>query len=303
MAPLLHGVGGTGAGLTDGFRTGSIAPMPAPFLSYPCAEPSRAFEGSSGARVRAALARGTADPEWAGTARAGDLPARPARRAAAARRRTQWPARAVHGELRGACAGGRDGRAARLPARHPGAGGGGRPGVPRASRPCCGRARCRYRAGRPAAGRGGDGRAGTGRAHVGELDRSAAVVRAGRPRAAAAPRRPAPGVVACRWGVRGPGRRRPNGSSAAGWATPSPRTSSPRPEPGWPASTGRRWWSWTTAASSSSSTTRRCATTTRRTRSATPCRPCAGGDKAGAQASYERLREFWAEVAGKQRTC
>ena len=27
------------------------------------------------------------------------------------------------------------------------------------------------------------------------------------------------------------------------------------------------------------------------------------GDKAGAQASYERLREFWADVAGKQRTC
>jgi len=27
------------------------------------------------------------------------------------------------------------------------------------------------------------------------------------------------------------------------------------------------------------------------------------GDKAAAQASYERLREFWAEVAGKQRTC
>jgi hypothetical protein len=28
-----------------------------------------------------------------------------------------------------------------------------------------------------------------------------------------------------------------------------------------------------------------------------------GGDKEGAQASYERLREFWADVAGKQRTC
>ena len=27
------------------------------------------------------------------------------------------------------------------------------------------------------------------------------------------------------------------------------------------------------------------------------------GDKAAAQASYERLREFWADVAGKQRTC
>ena len=27
------------------------------------------------------------------------------------------------------------------------------------------------------------------------------------------------------------------------------------------------------------------------------------GDKAAAQASYERLREFWADVAGKQRAC
>ena len=27
------------------------------------------------------------------------------------------------------------------------------------------------------------------------------------------------------------------------------------------------------------------------------------GDQEGAQASYERLREFWADVAGKQRTC
>ena len=67
MAPLLHGVGGM-AGLTDGFRTGSIAPMPAPFLSYlRVYEPLRAFEGSSGARVRAALARGPLTPERAGT--------------------------------------------------------------------------------------------------------------------------------------------------------------------------------------------------------------------------------------------
>jgi hypothetical protein len=27
------------------------------------------------------------------------------------------------------------------------------------------------------------------------------------------------------------------------------------------------------------------------------------GDTAAAQASYDRLREFWADVAGKQRTC
>ena len=27
------------------------------------------------------------------------------------------------------------------------------------------------------------------------------------------------------------------------------------------------------------------------------------GDKAAAQASYDRLREFWADVAAKQRTC
>src|SRR6185503_8233182 len=56
------------AGLTDGSRTGSIAPMPAPFLSYlRVYEPLRAFEGSTGARVRAALARGPLAPERAGS--------------------------------------------------------------------------------------------------------------------------------------------------------------------------------------------------------------------------------------------
>jgi len=54
--------------LTVGLRTGSIAPMPAPFLSYlRVYEPLRAFEGSTGARVRAALARGPLAPERAGS--------------------------------------------------------------------------------------------------------------------------------------------------------------------------------------------------------------------------------------------
>ena len=58
MAPVRHGVGPM-VGLTPGPRTGSIAPMSAPFLSYlRVYEPLRAFEGPSGARVRAALARG-----------------------------------------------------------------------------------------------------------------------------------------------------------------------------------------------------------------------------------------------------
>src|SRR4249919_1028220 len=55
-------------GLTAAPRTGSIAPMPAPFLSYlRVYEPLRAFDGPSGARVRAALARGPLAPERAGS--------------------------------------------------------------------------------------------------------------------------------------------------------------------------------------------------------------------------------------------
>src|SRR5690348_12388127 len=49
-------------------RTGSIIPVPAPFLSYlRVYEPLRAFDGASGARVRAALARGPLPPERAGS--------------------------------------------------------------------------------------------------------------------------------------------------------------------------------------------------------------------------------------------
>ena len=52
--------------LTNGARTGSIVPVPAPFLSYlRVYEPLRAFDGASGARVRAALARGPLRPELA----------------------------------------------------------------------------------------------------------------------------------------------------------------------------------------------------------------------------------------------
>ena len=53
--------------LTGGGRTGSIVIVPAPFLSYlRVYEPLRAFEGASGTRVRAALARGPLSPERAG---------------------------------------------------------------------------------------------------------------------------------------------------------------------------------------------------------------------------------------------
>ena len=53
-------------GLAAGPGTGSIPPMPAPFLSYlRVYEPLRAFDGASGARVRAALARGPLTPERA----------------------------------------------------------------------------------------------------------------------------------------------------------------------------------------------------------------------------------------------
>ncbi len=53
-------------GLTAGPGTGSIPSMPAPFLSYlRVYEPLRAFDGASGARVRAALARGPLTPERA----------------------------------------------------------------------------------------------------------------------------------------------------------------------------------------------------------------------------------------------
>ena len=56
------------ATLTAGRGTGSIATMPAPFLSYlRVYEPLRAFEGASGTRVRAALARGPLPPERAGS--------------------------------------------------------------------------------------------------------------------------------------------------------------------------------------------------------------------------------------------
>ena len=55
-------------GLTIAPRTGSIVPVPAPFLSYlRVYEPLRAFEGPSGVRVRAALARGPLTPERAGS--------------------------------------------------------------------------------------------------------------------------------------------------------------------------------------------------------------------------------------------
>jgi len=67
VAPVPPGVGRM-VGLTVGLRTGSIAPMPAPFLSYlRVYEPLRAFEGSTGAQVRAALARGPLAPERAGS--------------------------------------------------------------------------------------------------------------------------------------------------------------------------------------------------------------------------------------------
>ena len=53
-------------GLTAEPGTGSIPSMPAPFLSYlRVYEPLRAFDGASGARVRAALARGPLTPERA----------------------------------------------------------------------------------------------------------------------------------------------------------------------------------------------------------------------------------------------
>jgi hypothetical protein len=49
-------------------RTGSIVTVPAPFLSYlRVYEPLRAFDGASGAQVRAALARGPLTPERAGS--------------------------------------------------------------------------------------------------------------------------------------------------------------------------------------------------------------------------------------------
>ena len=52
--------------LTTGVRTGSIVSVPAPFLSYlRVYEPLRAFDGPSGTRVRAALARGPLPPERA----------------------------------------------------------------------------------------------------------------------------------------------------------------------------------------------------------------------------------------------
>ena len=54
--------------LTGAGRTGSIVTVPAPFLSYlRVYEPLRAFEGASGTRVRAALARGPLPPEKAGS--------------------------------------------------------------------------------------------------------------------------------------------------------------------------------------------------------------------------------------------
>jgi hypothetical protein len=54
--------------LTGRARTGSIVTVPAPFLSYlRVYEPLRAFEGASGTRVRAALARGPLSPEKAGS--------------------------------------------------------------------------------------------------------------------------------------------------------------------------------------------------------------------------------------------
>ena len=54
--------------LTRRARTGSIIIVPAPFLSYlRVYEPLRAFEGASGTRVRAALARGPLPPERAGS--------------------------------------------------------------------------------------------------------------------------------------------------------------------------------------------------------------------------------------------
>ena len=66
MAPVHHDAGPT-VGLTVGPRTGSISPVPAPFLSYlRVYEPLRAFEGPSGVQVRAALARGPLTPERAG---------------------------------------------------------------------------------------------------------------------------------------------------------------------------------------------------------------------------------------------
>jgi len=50
--------------LTAGVRAGSIGTVPAPFLSYlRVYEPLRAFDGPSGTRVRAALARGPLPPE------------------------------------------------------------------------------------------------------------------------------------------------------------------------------------------------------------------------------------------------
>ncbi len=54
------------SGLTIVARTGSIVTVPAPFLSYlRVYEPLRAFTGTSGTRVRAALARGPLAPERA----------------------------------------------------------------------------------------------------------------------------------------------------------------------------------------------------------------------------------------------
>ena len=54
--------------LTTGARTGSILIVPAPFLSYlRVYEPLRAFDGATGAQVRAALARGPLAPERAGS--------------------------------------------------------------------------------------------------------------------------------------------------------------------------------------------------------------------------------------------
>jgi len=54
--------------LTRRARTGSIIIVPAPFLCYlRVYEPLRAFEGASGTRVRAALARGPLPPERAGS--------------------------------------------------------------------------------------------------------------------------------------------------------------------------------------------------------------------------------------------
>jgi hypothetical protein len=62
-----HRLGAVSA-LTRRARTGSIIIVPAPFLSYlRVYEPLRAFEGASGTRVRAALARGPLPPERAGS--------------------------------------------------------------------------------------------------------------------------------------------------------------------------------------------------------------------------------------------